>query len=50
MIIDLAKINLGGGGSGGGGSLSEQEEYVIALALDTLNARVTELENNQTNP
>lgn len=49
MIIDLAKINLGGG-SGGGGSLSEQEEYVIALALDTLNARVTELENNQTNP
>lgn len=50
MIIDLAKINLGGGGSGGGGSLSEQEEYVIALALDTLNERVTELENNQTNP
>ena len=48
MEISLAKINLGGGGSGG--SLSEQEEYVIALALDTLNARVTELENNQTNP
>ena len=45
MIISLAKINLGGGS--GGGSLSEQDEYVIALALDTLNARVTELENNQ---
>ena len=50
MEISLAKINLGGGGSGGGGSLSEQEEYVIALALDTLNSRVTDLENNQTNP
>lgn len=49
MIIDLAKINLGGGGSGGG-SLSEQDEYVIALALNDLNERVSDLENNQTNP
>lgn len=48
MIIDLANINLGGGS--GGGSLSEQDEYVIALALNDLNERVSDLENNQTNP
>ena len=46
MIISLAKINLGGGGSGGGGSLSEQDEYVIARALNDLNDRLTEVENN----
>ena len=53
MIISLAKINLGGGGSGGG-SLSEQDEYVIALALNDLNERLnglderlTEVENNE---
>jgi len=50
MIISLSNINFGGGSGGSGGSLSEQEEYVIALALDTLNSRVTGLENNQTNP
>ena len=45
MIISLAKINLGGGS--GGGSLSEQDEYVIALALNDLNERLSEVENNE---
>ena len=49
MIISLAKINLGGG-SGGGGSLSEQDEYVIAAALNDLNGRLVELENNEDEP
>ena len=48
MIINLSKIDFAGGGSGGG--MSEQEEYVIALALNDLNERVSDLENNQTNP
>lgn len=45
MIINLSKIDFAGGGSGGG-SLSEQEEYVIARALNDLNDRLTEVENN----
>jgi len=45
MIISLANVNLGGsGGSGGGMSLDAQE--VIATALNDLNSRLTEVENN----
>ena len=45
MIIDLSGINFGGsGGSGGGMSLDAQE--VIATALNDLNERLEEVENN----
>lgn len=45
MIISLANVNLGGsGGSGGGLSLDAQE--VIATALNDLNDRLEEVENN----
>lgn len=44
MIISLAKVNLGGGG--GGGSMSAADEYVIARALNDLNDRLMEVENN----
>lgn len=43
MIISLAKVNLGGGG---GGSMNAQDEYVIAMALNDLNDRLQEVENN----
>ena len=51
-IVSLANVNLGGGGSGsgGGGSLSEQDEFVIATALNNLNERLVELENNAEEP
>ena len=49
MIISLAKVNLGGGGSGGGMSLDAQE--VIATALNDLNERLEDIEdNNNENP
>ena len=45
MIISLDNINLGGSGSSGGGmSLDAQE--VIATALNDLNERLEEVENN----
>lgn len=45
MIIDLTTISFGGGsGSGGGMSLDAQE--VIATALNDLNSRLEEVENN----
>lgn len=45
MIIDLTTISFGGGsGSGGGMSLDAQE--VIATALNDLNRRLEEVENN----
>ena len=45
MIIDLSTVSFGGGsGSGGGMSLDEQE--VIATALNDLNSRLEEVENN----
>lgn len=44
MIISLAKVNLGGGG--GGGSMNSADEYVIARALNDLNDRLMEVENN----
>lgn len=47
MIISLAKVNLGGGG---GGSMSPADEYVIAKALNDLNDRLMEVENNNENP
>ena len=49
-IVSLANVNLGGSGSGGGGSLSEQDEFVIAAALNNLNERLVELENNDEEP
>ena len=45
MIIDLSTVSFGGGsGSGGGMSLDAQE--VIATALNDLNSRLEEVENN----
>lgn len=43
MIINLAQINFAGGG---GGSMNSADEYVIARALNDLNDRLTEVENN----
>lgn len=38
MIIDLSKINFAGGGSGSGGGsgMSDDQELVIAMALNDL--------------
>lgn len=45
MIVDLSTVSFGGGsGSGGGMSLDAQE--VIATALNDLNSRLEEVENN----
>ena len=45
MIIDLSTVSFGSGsGSGGGMSLDAQE--VIATALNDLNERLEEVENN----
>lgn len=46
MIINLAQIDFAGGGSGSGGGMSADQEYVIALALNDLNDRLEEVENN----
>ena len=43
MIINLSKIDFAGGG---GGSMSAADEYVIARALNDLNGRLEEVENN----
>ncbi len=44
MIINLANIDFAGGGSGGG--LSQEAQEVIATALNDLNERLEEVENN----
>lgn len=43
MIINLSKIDFAGGG---GGSMNAADEYVIARALNDLNGRLMEVENN----
>lgn len=43
MIINLSKIDFAGGG---GGSMSAADEYVIARALNDLNDRLMEVEEN----
>lgn len=48
MIINLSNIDFAGGGSGGGLSLDAQE--VIATALNDLNDRLMEVENNNEDP
>lgn len=47
MIINLAQIDFAGGGSGGSGSMSLEAQEVIATALNDLNERLEEVENNQ---
>ena len=48
MVINLANVNLGGGsGSGSGGGMSLEAQEVIATALNDLNSRLEEVENNQ---
>lgn len=37
MIINLSNINFAGGGSGGGSGMSDDQELVIAMALNDLN-------------
>ena len=46
MIISLANVNLGGGSGGSGGGLSLDAQEVIATALNDLNDRLEEVENN----
>lgn len=45
MIINLANIDFSGGGSGGG--MTEDQEYVISVALNNLNDRLKEVEEEQ---
>ncbi len=49
MVIDLSTINFAGGGSGGGGGMSTAQEEVIARALNDLNERLNNVENNTGN-
>lgn len=44
MIINLSNIDFAGGGGGGGMSMDAQE--VIATALNDLNSRLEDIENN----
>ena len=46
MIISLANVNFGGGSGGSGGGLSLDAQEVIATALNDLNDRLEEVENN----
>lgn len=51
MIISLANVNLGGGSGGSGGGLSLDAQEVIATALNDLNSRLEDIEdNNNENP
>lgn len=51
MIISLANVNLGGGSGGSGGGLSLDAQEVIATALNDLNSRIEDIEdNNNENP
>lgn len=48
MIIDLSTVSFSGGsGSGSGGGMSLEAQEVIATALNELNYRLSEVENNQ---
>ena len=47
MVIDLSGISFAGGGTGGGGGMSADQELVISMALNDLNDRLVEVENNQ---
>lgn len=49
MVIDLSTINFAGGGSGGGGGMTTDQEFVIAAALNDLNERMNNAENNPGN-
>lgn len=42
MIINLSNINF----AGGGGGMSADDEFVIAAALEDLNDRLTQVEDN----
>lgn len=46
MIIDLSTVSFGGGSGGSGGGMSQEAQEVIATALNDLNYRLTEVENN----
>lgn len=46
MIINFDKIG-SGSGSGGGSGMSTDQELVISMALNDLNDRLVEVENNQ---
>lgn len=48
MVINLSNINFAGGsGSGSGGGMSADQELAISMALNDLNDRLVEVENNQ---